>query len=323
MPFSVNAAVPHSGRLVGAIAAQLLPRSSGLIINCNGIRWSSSNSQWLQRRQKDIFAREAKLRDLRARSSMKLLEMDAKYRLFKRGQAVGQVIIDLGYAPGGWSQVARDRTAPSGRIIGVDIIPTQPPKGVSAIQGNFLLPSVRKMVKQYLIEVEKPRSKDGPGAEVSDEGLITEKPSYIDAERAESIEHAHDEKEDDEKLVDIVLSDMSEPWPLVSGYFSRTMSNPYYRMMNTSGNSFRDHAGSMDLCLAALQFASDTLRAEGHFVCKFYQGSEDKSLELKLKKMFGKVDREKPEASRSGSKECYFVARHRKRDVKYEDISDS
>jgi 23S rRNA U2552 (ribose-2'-O)-methylase RlmE/FtsJ len=53
-----------------------------------------------------------------------------------------------------------------------------------------------------------------------------------------------------------------------------------------------------DLCLAALQFASDTLRTGGHFVCKFYQGSEDKDLELKLKKMFGKVHREKPESSR-------------------------
>jgi 21S rRNA (uridine2791-2'-O)-methyltransferase len=51
--------------------------------------------------------------------------------------------------------------------------------------------------------------------------------------------------------------------------------------------------------MAALQFASDTLRTGGHFVCKFYQGAEDKALETKLKKMFGKVYREKPESSRS------------------------
>jgi hypothetical protein len=53
--------------------------------------------------------------------------------------------------------------------------------------------------------------------------------------------------------------------------------------------------------MAALQFASDTLRSGGHFVCKFYQGAEDKALEAKLKKMFGKVYREKPESSRSVS----------------------
>lgn len=56
-----------------------------------------------------------------------------------------------------------------------------------------------------------------------------------------------------------------------------------------------------DLCEAALEFASDTLRAGGHFVCKFYQGGEDKNLENKLKKMFKTVHREKPESSRDVS----------------------
>lgn len=90
--------------------------------------------------------------------------------------------------------------------------------------------------------------------------------------------------------------------------------------MNTSGNSFRDHAGSMvslsvltpscslqltfgiqDLCNAALQFGSIVLRTGGHFVCKFYQGVEDKELEKSLKMLFNKVHRLKPESSRSVS----------------------
>lgn len=54
-----------------------------------------------------------------------------------------------------------------------------------------------------------------------------------------------------------------------------------------------------DLCLAALEFASDTLVAGGHFVCKYYQGVEAKDLEKKLRKMFEKVHREKPGSSRS------------------------
>lgn len=54
-----------------------------------------------------------------------------------------------------------------------------------------------------------------------------------------------------------------------------------------------------DLCMAALQFANDTLKNGGHFVCKFYQGSEDKALEMKLKTLFAKVFREKPDSSRS------------------------
>ena len=58
-------------------------------------------------------------------------------------------------------------------------------------------------------------------------------------------------------------------------------------------------ASFQDLCNAALRFASDTLRTGGHFVCKFYQGAEDKTLEGKLKELFKKVNREKPESSRS------------------------
>lgn len=135
---------------------------------------------------------------------------------------------------------------------------------------------------------------------------------------------------------------MSAPWPQTTGFTANTLSNPYHRLMNTSGNTFRDHAGSMvstpspsplavkelphlggthaaqrrrrliaspsspppgcllqDLCNAALQFASDTLRPGGHFVCKFYQGAEDKKLERQLKGLFAKVYREKPESSRS------------------------
>lgn len=54
-----------------------------------------------------------------------------------------------------------------------------------------------------------------------------------------------------------------------------------------------------DLCHAALRFSSDVLKAGGHFVCKFYQGAEDKDLENQLKDLFKKVHRLKPESSRS------------------------
>jgi 21S rRNA (uridine2791-2'-O)-methyltransferase len=56
-----------------------------------------------------------------------------------------------------------------------------------------------------------------------------------------------------------------------------------------------------------LAFAYDTLKTGGHFVCKFYQGGEDKALERSLKALFTKVHREKPESSRSESRESYFV----------------
>ncbi|KAI0143861.1 ribosomal RNA methyltransferase MRM2 [Hypoxylon sp. NC0597] len=291
-------AAPYNGRLVRATAAAAavpFSRSWSPVapIAPETIRWASSNSRWKQRQGSDYYAREAKVRGLKSRAAFKLIEMDSKYKLFKRGQTV----IDLGYAPGSWSQVALERTKPNGRVVGIDIIPAQPPRGVSTIQGNFLSPSVQQLVKDYLIEFAQRKSPSVPEAELSEEGksIITERPSYIDTERAESVESGHEEPlGDDGRLVDVVLSDM---------------------MMNTSGMSFRDHAGSMDLCLAALQFASDTLKTGGHFVCKFYQGAEDKDLELKLKKMFEKVHREKPDSSRSESRESYFVALRRKGDA--------
>lgn len=213
--------------------------------------------------------------------------------------------MDLGYAPGSWSQVAVERTKPSGRIVGIDLIPAQPPKGVSTIQGNFLSPAVRAQVKRFLSDPDRGRPKPSLLSNIDNEVLTTDR-SYIDLERhaddgegpwtidregGKRLERTRRKDEEEGRCVDVVLSDM---------------------MMNTSGIAFKDHAGSMDLCAAALQFANDTLKTGGHFVCKFYQGSEDKELENQLKVLFKSVHREKPESSRSESKEAYFVALRKK-----------
>ncbi|MCJ1263231.1 2' O-ribose methyltransferase [Lobaria immixta] len=280
---------------------------------------SSSSKRWQNRQGKDKFVISAKVQGLKSRAAFKLLEINEKHKIFHNGQTV----VDLGYAPGSWSQVALDRTAPDGRVVGIDIIPAQPPKGVSTIQGNFLSPAVQEEVKKFLKEadlarVRPSRALDGKDADerLLEEGLDVEPTRYFESEsRAEHLSGAtmHPEREPasgkngnrgkapvvKDKMVDVVLSDMSAPWEQTDGFWKRSLSDPYYRMMNTSGMKFRDHAGSMDLCDAALRFAFDTLRAGGHFVCKFYQGGEDKALELRLRSLFAKVHREKPESSRS------------------------
>ncbi|KAJ6007953.1 hypothetical protein N7540_011929 [Penicillium herquei] len=268
----------------------------------------SSSKRWQARQLKDQFTREAAVQGLKSRAAFKLLQIDEKYRIFKRGQTV----VDLGYAPGSWSQVAVNRTQPDGRVLGVDIIPAQPPKGVSTIQGNFLAPEIQAYIQDFLRNPNRGRLRESshnsgvsslePGVG-SDQGIAQNK----DAEEV-SVE----EKKALERTVDVVLSDMSEPWLQTSGFWKRSLSNPYNRMMNTSGNNFRDHAGSMDLCNAALQFSSDVLKIGGHFVCKFYQGAEDKELEKRLKDLFQKVHRLKPESSRSESKEAFFVGLNRR-----------
>ena len=67
-----------------------------------------------------------------------------------------------------------------------------------------------------------------------------------------------------------------------------------------------------DLCNAALIFCYDTMITGGNFLCKFYQGSEDHAFELRLKKLFEKVHRMKPDSSRKESKEAYFVCLRRR-----------
>ncbi|ELR07317.1 hypothetical protein GMDG_02497 [Pseudogymnoascus destructans 20631-21] len=251
---------------------------------------SSSSTRWKSRQGRDSFAREAKVRGLQSRAAFKLLEIDSKYKLFKKGQTV----IDLGYAPGSWSQVAVERTKPNGRIIGIDIIPAQPPKGVSTIQGNFLSKDVQAEIKRFLNDPHRGRPQQQMHAPMAEEpGLEDSLEDVPTADKGKKL------KDESGKTIDIVLSDM---------------------MMNTSGIPFRDHTGSMDLCNAALEFSYDTLKTGGHFVCKFYQGAEDKQLENRLKKLFGAVHREKPESSRSESKESYFVALRRKEAAKYADI---
>jgi len=208
-----------------------------------------------------------------------------------------------------------NRTQPHGRVLGVDIIPAQPPKGVSTIQGNFLAPEIQSYIQEFLRNPNRGRPRQA--GVIDDTGSLLE--SAMATEPAQT-----DEKL--ERTVDVVLSDMCEPWYQTSGFWKRSLSDPYRRMMNTSGNNFRDHAGSMvrtpiishhfwqyalltseqDLCNAALRFSSNVLKDGGHFVCKFYQGAEDKELEQQLRNLFQKVHRLKPESSRSvGS--CPFV----------------
>lgn len=160
-----------------------------------------------------------------------------------------------GYAPGSWSQVAVERTKPNGRIVGIDIIPAQPPKGVSTIQGNFLSEGVRAEVRKFLQDPDSGR----PISPFAAQPDAIDTPNGGQPNSAESQIQADDTKPEKKKtktskktqdasgkMVDLVLSDMSEPWPLESPiYWKRSLSDPYIRMMNTSGILYKDHSGSM------------------------------------------------------------------------------
>jgi len=88
---------------------------------------------WLRRQQTDYYVQESKKRGLRSRAGIKLEELQVKDRIFKPGM----LVVDLGSAPGGWSQVIRPWLGRHGRLIALDILPMDPLAAVEFIQGDF------------------------------------------------------------------------------------------------------------------------------------------------------------------------------------------
>lgn len=155
---------------------------------------------------------------------LNLQQLDAKHKLFARSQTVVDLASSSyperlqksdktdnetqGYAPGSWSQasqynsidivcflalvakkltlqVAVERTRPHGLVIGIDLIPAQPPRGVNTIQGDFLSPAVQRLVKNFVLESHR---RQRPAIAPPEEDAVVERsdlerPSYVDMER--------------------------------------------------------------------------------------------------------------------------------------------
>jgi 23S rRNA (uridine2552-2'-O)-methyltransferase len=97
---------------------------------------SVSSRQWLERQLNDPYVARAKREGFRSRAAFKLMEIDDKHRFLRPGLRV----VDLGAAPGGWSQVAAKRVgAPDkGRVVAIDLLPVDPIPGVESMQLDFL-----------------------------------------------------------------------------------------------------------------------------------------------------------------------------------------
>jgi 23S rRNA (uridine2552-2'-O)-methyltransferase len=233
------------------------------------------NKAWLHDHINDPYVKMAAKDGYRARAAYKLKEIDEALKLLKPGQ----VIVDLGSAPGAWSQYARRKMAPkdaaagkgggaavgelNGVIIALDILPMEPIEAVQFIQGDF---STDEVLQQLLSKVEQ--SAQIPG-------------------RAES-ENASEtpDEERDFRVVDVVISDMAP---------------------NLSGVASSDSARVAELVELALNFACLTLKPEGALVVKLFHGSGYSQLVELFKKTFKVVKPIKPKASRDKSAETFLV----------------
>lgn len=199
---------------------------------------SKTSADWLKEHVDDIWVKKAQQDGYRTRASYKLIELDEKDQLMKKGQ----VILDLGAAPGGWSQVVSRKLQGKSTIIASDILPMDPIADVQFIQGDFTEQAVFDEIMQ----------------------AINNRP------------------------VDLVISDMAP---------------------NISGVASIDQPSAMYLVELALDMACQTLKPNGTFVAKVFQGDGFDEYVKKVKESFAKVMIRKPQASRPRSREVYVVGK--------------
>lgn len=106
---------------------------------------TASSTRWLERQLNDPYVRKAKAEGYRSRAAYKLIELDERFRLLKGARHV----VDLGIAPGGWSQVVR-KLAPQAKIVGIDLLPVDPIDGVEILQMDFMLDAAPALLADSL-----------------------------------------------------------------------------------------------------------------------------------------------------------------------------
>lgn len=227
------------------------------------------NKAWFHDHVNDPYVKMAQKDGYRARAAYKLKEIDEAFRLIKPGQ----VVIDLGCAPGAWSQYLRRRLSPkdalgaggaavgelNGAIIAVDILPMEPIEGVQFIQGDFAMDGV---YQELLLKIEQ----------------STNNSCGLEAENMP--------ENQTRRCVDVVVSDMAP---------------------NLSGIASSDAARIAQLIEIAVDFAQQALKPQGALVVKLFHGSGYSQLVKLFKDTFKIVKPIKPKASRDKSSETFLV----------------
>jgi len=135
--------------------AAVVARSSGgervsgrhLVVRVKSARRRKpSSTEWLARQLNDPFVAEARRLGYRSRAAFKLLQLDERFRLL----APGRRIVDLGCAPGGWTQIAAHRVGAHGKIVGIDLNPTDGIGGATLLTGDFRDPETALRIRAVL-----------------------------------------------------------------------------------------------------------------------------------------------------------------------------
>lgn len=107
---------------------------------------TKTSKQWMMEHVNDVYVQRAKAEGYRSRAAYKLIEVAARDKLLKQGM----VVVDLGAAPGGWSQVAAAKAGASGRVIALDLLPMEALRNVTFLQGDFREDAVVQALEREL-----------------------------------------------------------------------------------------------------------------------------------------------------------------------------
>lgn len=127
---------PTSGRSTGRLRVKLKTAKGRTV----------SSNRWLERQLNDPYVSQAKAKGYRARSAFKLIELDDKFRFLKPGAKV----LDLGAAPGGWAQVAKERVGRTGSVVAADILEMDPLAEILTLQLDALAPEAPQAIRDAL-----------------------------------------------------------------------------------------------------------------------------------------------------------------------------
>jgi 23S rRNA (uridine2552-2'-O)-methyltransferase len=111
-------------------------------------KFSKSSKKWLLRQVNDQFVERAKIEGWRSRSTFKIIEIDEKFKIFKKHK----IVVDLGCAPGGWSQYCVGKVG-EGNIVGIDLLPVSPIVGVNFMQLDFLTEEAPQKIIEELKKI--------------------------------------------------------------------------------------------------------------------------------------------------------------------------
>lgn len=128
-------------------SAKAISGRRGLTVRVKTAKFrKKSSNQWLARQLNDPYVAESKRLGYRSRAAFKLIQLDEKYQFLGKGKR----IVDLGCAPGGWTQVAVMRNKGSGQVVGLDILETEPILGATLVQQDFTEENAAEKLKDLL-----------------------------------------------------------------------------------------------------------------------------------------------------------------------------